>query len=88
MYFLLGPRKKTPGKNPAENVPPNPVKNILPSTLSRENAIFATSITLQKSQMIRINSCLREMFSRVLFLGGSFSDLILDFLFFYDVICL
>ena len=45
MYFLLGPRKKTPGKNPAENVPPNPVKNILPYTLSRENAIFATSIT-------------------------------------------
>ena len=35
----------TPGKNPAKNVPPNSVKNIRPYTLSRENSIFATSIT-------------------------------------------
>ena len=33
--------------------------------------------------MIGINSYLREIFPRVLLLGGNFSDLILDFLFFY-----
>ena len=42
--FSLAEEKKT-GKKPAKNVPPNSVRNIRPCTLSRENAIFATSIT-------------------------------------------
>ena len=35
---------------------------------------------LQKNQVIRMNSYLREVFDRMLLLGGNFSDFILDFL--------
>ena len=43
--FTPWPKKKRPGKEPAKNVPPNSVRNIRPYTLSRENTIFASSIT-------------------------------------------
>ena len=52
MYFLLGPRKKETleKKNPAKNICPNSVPIVIPCSLSRENAIFATLITpLEKS---------------------------------------
>ena len=55
MYFLLGLRKKeTLEKKPAKNVRPNSVHMVIPYSLSRENAIFATLITpLEKSNDLR-----------------------------------
>ena len=55
MYFLLGLRKKeTLEKKPAKNVRPNSVHIVIPYSLSRENAIFATLITsLEKSNDLR-----------------------------------
>ena len=51
-------KKRHREKSPQKNVPPNSVKNIRPYSLSREDAIFATSITPSENRMIRINSCL------------------------------
>ena len=55
VYFLLGLRKKeTLEKKPAKNVRPNSVHIVIPYSLSRENAIFATLITpLEKSNDLR-----------------------------------
>ena len=81
-------KKRHREKSPQKNVPPNSVKNIRPYSLLREDAFFANPITPSENRMIRINSCLWQIFPWVLLLGENFSDLILDFLFFYDDIFL
>ena len=55
MYFLLGLRIKIKNKkNPAKNVRSNSVCIVISSSLSRENAIFATPKTpLEKSNDLR-----------------------------------
>ena len=87
--FSPWPEKKDTGKKThKKNIPPNSVKNIRPYSLSREDAIFATSIIPSENQMIRINSCLWQIFPWVILLRENISDFILDFLFFYDDIFL
>ena len=81
-------KKRHREKSPQKNVPPNSVKNIRPYSLSREDAIFATPKTPSENRMICINSWFWQIFPWVLLLGENFSDLILDFLFFYDDIFL
>ena len=71
VYFLLVRRKNDREKS-LQNVPPNSVRNVRPYTLSRENTIFATSRTPSEKSH---DSYLREIFPRVLLLGGNFSDL-------------
>ena len=76
MYFLFGLRKNNTGKKPAKNVPLSSIKNIRSLTLSRENAIFATSITPSGKSNYSY-----KLISKMLgLLEANFSDLILDFL--------
>ena len=78
--FSPWPEKKRHRKKRLQkNVPLNSVKNIRPYSLSREDAIFATSITASENPMISINSCLWLIVPWVLLLGENFSDLIFDF---------
>ena len=81
-------KKRHREKSPQKNVTPNSVKNVRPYSLPREDAIFANPITPSENRMIRINSCLWQIYPWVLLLKDNFSDIILDFFFFYDDIFL
>ena len=81
-------KKRHREKSPQKNIPTNSVKNIRPYRLLREDSIFANPITPSENRMTRINSYLWQIFPYVLHLGENCSDLILDFLYFYDDIFL
>ena len=81
MYFLLGLRKNDIGKKTGKKFSSKLSQKISVHILFQgEMQILPPRQPLQKNQVIRMNSYLREVFDRMLLLGGNFSDFILDFL--------
>ena len=81
MYFLLGLRKNDIGKKTGKKFSSKLSQKISVHILFQgKMQILPPRQPLQKNQVIRMNSYLREVFDRMLLLGGNFSDFILDFL--------